>query len=411
VRVPATRRFVLLRTFVTGAKVESFVQGPGFQPILLAAVAALGIALLGGPLGSRASAQPTANPQSKGFALTILDSVGDWPSPADTSVAIGADGLALISYYDGANGDLKVAHCRNVACRAATTVVIDHEGDVGRWNSVAIGADGLGLVSYYDATKGDLKVAHCQNVACSAAMSATIETDGGPSSIAVGADGLGLIAFEAGGALKVAHCSDVVCSTATTATVDAVQGEPHPSITIGTDGLGLISYVDRTEDEGFGLNVAHCSDAACSTATTATPLPLFAELVTSITIGTDGLGLISVADIDSNAAVVHCSNLICSAATSAYLGVDFVRASSITVGADGLGLVSSARGDALGLNVAQCQDLACTSATSTSVDPSIFAEGYTSIEIGVDGFPLISYYDDSDLKVAHCSNPACVPRR
>jgi hypothetical protein len=28
-----------------------------------------------------------------------------------------------------------------------------------------------------------------------------------------------------------------------------------------------------------------------------------------------------------------------------------------------------------------------------------------------DGFPLISYYDDSDLKVAHCSNPSCAPRR
>jgi len=377
----------------------------------LAAVAGLGLALLGGPLGAGAGAQPTSNPQSKGFTLTILDRLGGGAGPSDTSVGIGADGLGLISYYDRENGDLKVAHCRNFICRAATMAVLDDEGDVGRWSSVAIGADGLGLVSYYDATNGDLKVAHCQNAACSAATTATIDTDGGPSSIAVGADGLGLIGFEAGGARKVAHCSDLVCSTATAATIDAVQGEPHPSITIGADGLGLISYADRTEDEGFGLNVAHCTDASCSTATTATPLPFFLERVTSITVGTDGLGLISFADIDSNLAVAHCSNLACSAATSAYLGVYFVRATSIAVGADGLGLVTSVRGDALGLDVARCQDVACTSGTHTSVDPSIFAEGYTSITIGADGSPLISYYDDSDLKVAHCSDPSCVPRR
>ena len=28
-----------------------------------------------------------------------------------TSIALGADGLGLISYYDDANGDLKVVHC------------------------------------------------------------------------------------------------------------------------------------------------------------------------------------------------------------------------------------------------------------------------------------------------------------
>jgi len=33
-----------------------------------------------------------------------------------TSITIGTDGLALISYFDNANNDLKVAHCSSTYC-------------------------------------------------------------------------------------------------------------------------------------------------------------------------------------------------------------------------------------------------------------------------------------------------------
>ena len=35
-------------------------------------------------------------------------------------MTIGADGLGLISYFDETNDDLKVAHCSNTNCTAAT---------------------------------------------------------------------------------------------------------------------------------------------------------------------------------------------------------------------------------------------------------------------------------------------------
>src|SRR5262245_9495554 len=89
-----------------------------------------------------------------GFALTTLDGSGNVGQYS--SVAIGTDGLAIISYYDASNGDLKVAHCSNVTCTAASLNTVDSVGTVGQYSSVAIGADGLALISYYDASNGDL---------------------------------------------------------------------------------------------------------------------------------------------------------------------------------------------------------------------------------------------------------------
>ena len=66
-----------------------------------------------------------------GLTLTTLDGPGNVGQY--TSVTIGADGLGLISYYDATNGDLKVAHCSNVACTAATLTTLDSAGDVGQY--------------------------------------------------------------------------------------------------------------------------------------------------------------------------------------------------------------------------------------------------------------------------------------
>jgi hypothetical protein len=58
--------------------------------------------------------------------VTYLDTTGDY-----ASLAIGADGLGLVAYRDAANGDLKIAHCSNIACTAATISTLDSAGDVG----------------------------------------------------------------------------------------------------------------------------------------------------------------------------------------------------------------------------------------------------------------------------------------
>ena len=132
---------------------------PGKRSIgRLIVLGAVSTVLFGLQLGLGSDADDTAL-ERPGFSLITRDGSGD--AGQYTSVAIGADGLGLLSYYDATNGDLKVAHCSNQACNSATISSLDRRGDVGQYTSIAIGSDDLGLISYYDTTNGDLKVAHC----------------------------------------------------------------------------------------------------------------------------------------------------------------------------------------------------------------------------------------------------------
>ena len=104
-------------------------------------------------------------------------------------------------------------------------------------------------MSYYDRTTGALKVAHCNNTACTSATKSTLDSAGETglgsigTSLTLGADGLGLISyFDATNiTLKVAHCTNIACTSATTSTLDSNSGR-YSSVTIGADGLGLIRY-------------------------------------------------------------------------------------------------------------------------------------------------------------------------
>jgi hypothetical protein len=182
------------------------------------------------------------------------------------------------------------------------------------------------------------------------------------------------------------------------------------SITVGADGLGLISYYDYTNGD---LRVAHCNDIPCSSATTYT-LDSAGDVggYTSITLGADGLGLISYYDYSSkDLKVAHCNNIDCSSATTYTLDSagDVGLNTSITIGADGLGLISYIEEFNWDLKVAHCNDIPCSSASTYTLDSAGAVDSYSSITLGADGLGLISYYDDSssDLKVAHCDNIDC----
>jgi hypothetical protein len=280
-----------------------------------------------------------------------------------TSITIGADGLGLIAYTGQPVGYLQVAHCLDIACSSATTSTIG-EPDHFAFDevSITIGSDGLGLITFIDPKGLFPTVAHCENVACSTGTVTSVDTnnfrDG--SSVTIGADGLGLMSYEAFAHLKVAHCSNLACTSFTKATLDsAFDVGGWSSITTGSDGLGLISYHDRTNGS---LKVAHCSDATCSSATTATIDSGDIGGFTSIAIGSDGVGFVSYEAPQTNAGsikIAHCSNIACSEATTTTLDPDGdLFGTAVTTGVDGLGVVTY-NNETSGLEVVHCSNVFC----------------------------------------------------
>lgn len=352
------------------------------------------------------------------FTRTPLDT----SNPGGSSdIVIGVDGLPLILYSSGSN-QLKVAHCNDVNCTGASIYTLD-SGLIGS-PTIAIGSDNLGIISYHDAANDDLKVAHCNNIPCSSATLTTLDSAGNVgafASIAIAGDGLPLIAYINSDVtdLKVAHCLDAACTSATFTTYGGlgITGE-LTSIAIGTDGYGLISYFDSATAD---LLVAHCNDYAC---TTAAHTPLDTNQNTgfkpTIAIGSDGLGLISYAYLDSvtlhhRLKMAHCNDIACSSASIITVdsSVNAGYVSTLAIGSDGLGIIFYTDLTNATFKVAHCSNLACNSFRRYTLPLRWQNASYGlrfSIAIGTDNLPVISYYDEhSGLSMIHCDDVLCAP--
>jgi len=368
-----------------------------------------------GPIGAPGGVGPL-NLNRAGLVRKTLSTTS-----AYSSVVSGADGYPLVAVYDSTDDDLKAVHCSDYTCASSTSNVVDSTGNVGRYPSATIGADGLGLIAYIDGTNGNLKVAHCSNLACSSSVVTPVDTSGHvgdmQTSLTIGSDGLGVIAyFDATNLdLDVAHCSNTACTASTTTPVDSVGNVGQsPSIAMGVDGYPLISYRDTTAND---LKVAHCTALDCSSFVANTIDPSFAVGAdSSLTIGSDGLGLVSYFDnAAANLKVAHCSNVACTTASTYTVDPTALvgQFTSNTVGTDGLVVISYYDNSAstLDLKVAHCANVTCSSATTTTVDKPGDVGQNTSITIGADGLPFITYRDLTGNSVAsmHCPNAFCVP--
>jgi len=302
-------------------------------------------------------------------SIAVVDGLNDtgWYS----SIAIGFDGLPVISYYDMTAGALKVAHCNDAACKFGdeTIVVVDDENDVGSDTSLAIGHDGMPVISYRDSSAGKLKVVKCNDALCAGgdeAISTINDSDnftGIHTSIAIGADSFPVISYQqtsgpATTTVRVAKCNDVACTggdeTITTIDTTGIAMFESTAIAIGSDDLPVVAYFDSL---GSALKFSKCNDVACDGEDEAISIldSLAASQKLSLVIDDDGLPVVAYAALR----VVRCNDDACSGGDETISSVDkfgLGGSTSITIGNDGLPVISFS---APGLRVAHCGTVSC----------------------------------------------------
>jgi hypothetical protein len=438
------------------------------------------------------------DPACVGYNETITpvdttNSVGQYPS-----IAIGSDGNKIISYYDVTGGNLKFArfvgssgNCSGSA--AWNCAAIDSNNNIGRYTSLAIGPNGYPVISYQDFTAKALKYIHCTDITCSSYD--TPQTVDGPgsatysgaySSLAIDTDGLPLISYydDDNNRLKLAKCSNISCSN-TNRTIFVVDDPSndvgqYTSLALGKDGYPVISYYDATGGDlkvakmqpiaeiqpGWGIsgangdNLTAAAAGSCQGGTTwqdgewteaakaskdaidlqsgyCTELAFIldtseavvgttyrlrlvtsggAELTTysqypTFTVVSEGGQRYSKEDVMTSAST-------CGGGSSSYNCTpvdstgDFGRNTSLAIGTDGNPVISyNEESTDYNLKVAKCNDSACSGGdeTITTVDSTSNVGQYASIAIGTDGYPVISYYNGTAyaLKVYHCTNASC----
>ena len=344
-----------------------------------------------------------------GYASSTISSNG----ANGTAIAIGPDGFPVIAYGDNTDTYIKLAKCNDVSCNSAIVSSVNVYGGAPD-PSMAIGIDGFPVITWRDTTNNTLKFAKCNDLSCSSPTvfdldNTGVSPTGRTSSIAIGSDGYPVVSYYAvNNDLGFIKCKNIDCSQSVKSTLETTGTVGYySSLAIGADGFPIMSYVLYLTS----VKTAKCNDIDCSS-----PAPTISTIgavtsqggYTSLAIGSDGLPVIVYRDGDTNYFLqfAKCNTASCSSVSVST--IDDSGASpngsdtSIAIGTDGFPVISYLQtGNDLGF--IKCNDLSCSSPTIS--EPDITSGAYTSIAIGADGFPVMSYGGGPD--VLKCSSIDC----
>ena len=322
---------------------------------------------LTGNFGPNAAPTYTAISQTA-TTLDSTNSVGQY-----TSIAIGRDGLPVISFYDSTNSALRFCKCTAADCSTSSCSAIESTNDVGKYSAIAIGTNGNPIISHFDDTNNQLRVCACADAACASSTCTALDTSitsGGWTDIAIGWDSLPVVVHTdaANYDSRVCQCNNTTCTAATCSIGwngwTTGDGEGNSSA-IGVEGLPIVSTHSHTNGD---LYTYKCLAANCSSV---------------------------------------------SAAVSTYAGTHSGNYTSIAIAPDGLPIISHYDGSSTqDLIVTKCSNSYCAGGaayqTSTTIDSTSNVGTWTSIAIGNDGLPIISYEAvNTSLKVAKCRTSTC----
>ncbi|MBI2122463.1 MAG: hypothetical protein HYT98_05120 [Candidatus Sungbacteria bacterium] len=349
-----------------------------------------------------------------GSATALVDSTGNVGTY--TSLVLGSDGFARISYVDETNGDLKFVRCLDALCSAKNISAVDTGGVIGEVTSLTLGSDGFGRISYYHDGNDDLKFARCLNADCSSAVVTLVDAAsnmGDFSSIKMASDGFARIAYwdDSNEDVEYARCTNADCTTKILTTVESSGnvGE-YISLALGSDDFARISYY---ADSGGDLKFIRCTNADCTTKViTVVDSSGDVGKYTSLVLGSDGFARISYYnETNDDLKFVRCTNADCTSKNIATVDSSGTTGqyTSLALGSDGFPRISyyySSSGD---LRYARCTDVDCTGKIITTADSAPTVGKYSSLGLASGDLGRISYYDspNGDLLFVQCLDANC----
>lgn len=333
------------------------------------------------------------------------------------SMAVGSDGLPVISYFDDVADDLKFLKCADSACASPGAVrTLDSTGTVGEFSSVALRTDGLPVIAYLDRTNAALKLIACGTPDCADAPqplsfhAGTLQPEG--VSLALLGGNEPVFAFVSNTGLRITTCGNAACSFSVTSLLDHPNTR-HPSVAIGADGAGLVAYQDVN---ATSLKVVKCAGIGC-----ATPIITTVESTgnagfrPSMAFDLAGNPVISYR-VDNAIHLARCQSIDCSGVPAQIVVLDADTgasgsATSLTITASGNPFVSYFDLATASPKVARCFTSTCEGLVALAVVDGVGNAGFHSDSaVGPDGLPVVAYSSGAAfnaLKVAKCGTGSC----
>lgn len=204
--------------------------------------------------------------------VTAADLNVNWIASGGASIAMGSDGNPDIAYFEdfgGAPGSLRFLDCNDPACASRTIRFIYSATAIAGAPSLAVGSDGLPVMSFYDADNGNLMVAKCNDAACAGANETITTVDGSTDDVGQGSS----LALDSSNRPRIAYrnvttdeilivsCNDPACAPGSDIISVLQEGDTDPGLLIGSNGNAMV--ISGNSSFG-GVSIARCTNIFCS---------------------------------------------------------------------------------------------------------------------------------------------------
>ncbi len=357
---------------------------------------------------------------------------------AGTALVLDASGYPIIAYYDDTNGNLKLVHCNDPNCSGGDenmtspdtiTPPSDALSLLFRIIDMKLDSNGHPVILYNNNINGssaELKLMHCNDINCAGADESIVNLDSFGifnvfASLALDSNGYPVVSYWdlANQDLKLAHCNDVNCAgndESITTLVDSTAVGGFTSLALDSSDYPLIVYEDSISEV---LTLAHCNDANCAggdESIAVVDTSSGAGTFNSLALDSSGYPVISYSDQPNDSLkLAHCNDANCAGGDESVTTVDSSIGTSIfnslALDNDGYPVISYFDETNNDLKLAHCNDANCTGGDESivAVDTSDRVGTFNSLALDNNGFPVVSYWDNNneDLKLLHCGSATC----